>query len=295
MRNHQNSGILILLGFLIFYVCSFNLGCSIKNPKMSWTPMEMSDFEPYLVTLQARYDLTETLKSTEMMVTIEEIGQSSEELRELLWYKKAEDGGELLRINVLGAFNDTKGLAIANREEFILTLLDSQETYVGKISDSILDKIFGIDIRISDVLSAIFANPFLDGHNNSLQIEKYGKLIRVTRPGSESNYIETIILNVQYDEPRVTEWQIKNSDGLLQRVIFGEYKDIDGILRANKVEIIRPPEQTRVIVKTGQVQMNVNIKDSRFDTKPFKSDDFEIIDISNDVKPVKQNEETEGN
>ena len=82
--------------------------------------MEMSDFEPHLDTLQARYDLTETLKSTKMMVTIKEADNSPEELRELLWYKKTTDGGELLRINVLGAFNDTKGLVIANGEQFLL-------------------------------------------------------------------------------------------------------------------------------------------------------------------------------
>lgn len=285
MRDHQNSGILILLGFLIIFVFPFYFGCSIKNSNVSWSPLEMSDFEPHLATLQARYDLTATLKSTEMMVTIEEAGQSSEELRELLWYKKTEDGGELLRINVLGAFNDTKGLAIANGEQFLLTLLDEQKTYVGELNDGVLREVFGVDLRVSDVLSAIFANPFLDGRNNSLQIEKYGHLIRVTRPGIESESQETVLLNVQDGEPRVTEWQIKNSEGLLQRAIFTDYKEVDGILRANKIEIFRPPEQTRVVVKTEQVQMNVDIKDSRFDVKPFKSDDFEIIDITNDDDP----------
>lgn len=280
MRNHQNSKILILLGFLIVFACTFYLGCSGKNTNVSWYPMEMSDFEPHLATLQARYDLTETLKSTKMMVTIQEADNRPEELRELLWYKKTADGGELLRINVLGAFNDTKGLAIANREEFILTLLDAEETYVGKVSDSILQEIFGVDIRIPDILSAIFANPFLDGQNASLQIEKYGQLIRVTRPGIESEYIETIILNVQYDEPRVTEWEIKSEEGLLQRAVFSDYEDVDGILRANKVEILRPLEQTRVVVRTEQVQINVDIKDNRFDIEPFLSEDFEIKTIS---------------
>lgn len=294
MRNHQNCGILILLGLSFIFTSTFYLGCSGKNTNINWSRMEMSEFEPHLATLQARYDLTDTLKSTKMMVTIQEADLPPEELRELLWYKKTANSGELLRINVLGAFNDTKGIAIANREEFILTLLDAQETYVGKISDSILDRIFGIDIRISDVLSAIFANPFLDERKTTLQIERYGQLIRVTRPGIESDYIETIFLNVQYDEPRVTEWLIKNSDGILQRVIFTDYKDVDGILRANKIEIFRPPEQTRVVVRTEQLQMNVDIKDSKFDTKPFKSGEFEIINISNDDKTVKQNEETEG-
>ena len=167
-----------------------------------------------------RYDLTETLKSTE------DDGNNSggrievpEELRELLWYKKTEqDGSELLRINVLGAFNDTKGLAIANREQFLLALLDEQETYIGELNDGILNEIFGVDLRVSDVLSAIFANPFLDGRNTSSKIEKFGQLIRVTRNGIDNNSVETSHARNKDDEPRVTEWQIKNKDRLLQRV-----------------------------------------------------------------------------
>lgn len=282
MRNHQNSEILILLGFLIVSACTFYLGCSVKNADVNWSPMEMSDFEPHLVTLQARYNLTETVKSTEMMVTVQEAGRSPEELRELLWYKKTADGGEQLRINVLGAFNDTKGLAIANRGKFLLTLLDEQKTYIGELNDGILREIFGVDLRVSDVLSAIFANPFLDGRNASLKVEKYGQIIRVTRPGVETDHIETILLKVQEDEPRVTEWQIKNKDIILQRAVFADYSEVDGILRANKVEIVRPLEKTRVVVKIEQVQMNVDIKDSKFDLEPFLSDDFEIITISND-------------
>lgn len=282
MRIHHNSGILILLGLSFILASTFYFGCSSKNTDVNWTPMEMSEFEPHLATLQARYDLTETLKSTEMMVTIQEAGHRSEELRELLWYKKTADRGELLRINVLGAFNDTKGLAIANGEQFLLTLLDEQETYIGALNDGILREIFGVDLRVSDVLSAIFANPFLDERNTSLKIEKYGQLIRVTRPGIENNSVETIILKIQEDEPHVTEWQIKNNKRLLQQVLFNDYRDIDGILRANKVEITRPLEQTRVVVRMEQVQMNVEIKDSKFDFAPFLSDDFEVITISND-------------
>ena len=286
MGTHHNSGILILLGLSFILVSTFYFGCSSKNTDVNWTPMEMSEFEPHLATLQARYDLTETLKSTEMMVTIQESDRPPEELRELLWYKKTADGNELLRINVLGAFNDTKGLAIANREQFLLTLLDEQETYIGELNDGILREIFGVDLRVSDVLSAIFANPFLDGRNTSLKIEKYGQLIRVTRPGIETNSVETIILEIQEDEPRVKEWQIKKNKGLLQRFLFADYRDIDGILRANKVEITRPPEQTRVVVKMEQVQINVDIKDSKFGLEPFLSEDFEVITISNDDEHV---------
>ena len=65
------------------------------------------------------------------MVRIKE-GERSEELRELLWYKKSENGGELLQIQALGPYNEPRGIAIANQDknEFLLALLNEQKAYV---------------------------------------------------------------------------------------------------------------------------------------------------------------------
>ena len=243
--------------------------------------MKLSEFSPHLETLQVRYDLTETLKTTKMMVTIQESDQSPEELRELLWYKKTSDGGELLCIRALGVFDDTKGVAIANRDQFLLALLDEREVYVGKLSDGILSQIFGIDLRVSDVLSAIFANPFLDGRTDKLKITRSGEKYVITRPGVEDGHTEMITLIVEEDEPRVIEWYITDNDGLLhQSTFFSEYREVDGILRPHKVEIVRPLEQTRVVVKMAQVQLNLDIKNSKFDFERFLTEEFIIKSLS---------------
>ncbi len=275
MRKRLINGFPLFLSVLVTII-----GCSVKTSEIDLSSEKMSEFSSHLATLQARYDLTESLKTTKMMVTIQEDGRAPEELRELLWYKKSENG-ELLHIQALGGFNETKGVAIANRNQFLLALLDEQKAYLGELSDGILQNIFGIDLRISDVLSAIFANPFLDGRTEKLKITSSGQKFIVTRPGVEVGHTETITVLVKDDEPRVTAWHINDKDKVLQQsVVFSDYREVDGILRPHKVEIGRPLEQTRVVVKMAQVQLNVEIEDSRFDFEPFLTEDMEILPFS---------------
>ena len=77
------------------------IGCVGRPTAVELSPATRAELDAILNTLQVRYDLTGSLKITRMMVTIEE-GDRSEELRELLWYKKSESGGELLQIQALG-------------------------------------------------------------------------------------------------------------------------------------------------------------------------------------------------
>lgn len=240
-----------------------------------------AEFTTHMQTLQERYDLTGTLKTTKMKVRIQEGDSKADELREMLWYKRLNDGSELLRIQALGGFNDTKGVAIANRKKFLLALLDEQEVFLGKLSDSILHKIFGIDLRVTDVLSAIFANPFLDGRTKELCVTTSRGNFIVTRPGLDAKHSENITIQVKNNEPRVTEWVVKDSKDIVkQRAVFSDYREVDGILRPNIVEIERPLEQTSVVIRISEVHLNVEIDDSHFDFEPFLNDDMKITHIS---------------
>ena len=258
------------------------IGCVTSTSTIQLSPETRAEVDAMLNTLQARYDLTGSLKIPQMMVTIEE-DEQREELRESLWYKKSENGGELLHIQALGAVNEPRGVAIANQDknQFMLRLLNEQKVFLGPLSDGALREIFGVDLRVSDVLSAIFANPFLDGRtDNFTSIENSGAKFTITRPGIQKAHVETITLFVREDEPRVTEWRIHDENGILQqRAAFADYRQVGGILRAHRVEIERPLEQTRVTVKIAKVELNVEIKDSKFDTKPFLTEDIEIIPL----------------
>ncbi len=262
---------------LLFLVAITSSGCGGKAPNVGPSTTNMSRFDALRGTLQERYDLTGSLKITKMKVVIAE-GDRHDELRELLWYKRAEDGSELLHIQALGVpLYETRAVVIANRNQFMLRLINEQEAYLGELSDGVLRQIFGIDLRVSDVLSAIFANPFLDGRIAELKVVTSGNKFVVTRPGAEEGAVETIVLFVRDDEPRVTEWRISDKNGeLQQRIVFSDYQEVDGILRPHTVEIERPLEETQVVVKIAEVQLNVEIKDSKFDFTPFLTEDVTI-------------------
>ena len=283
---YDNHPIVNICYWMILFVLIISNGCVVITSNTDPSATEISDeFSTHLEILQERYDLTGSLKTTKMMVRIQEADSPPEELHEMLWYKKASDGSELLRIQVLGGFNDTKGVAIANRNRFLLALLDEQVAYLGKLSDGILRKIFGLDLRVSDVLSAIFANPFLDGRINELRIQSIGNTFIVTRPNSESDHIEMITVKVEDREPRVTKWVIQNNGGVVsQQVEFLNYHVVDGVLRPHIVKIERPLEQTKVVVRIAQIQLNIDINDSNFDIEPFLAEDFEIIPITDTVR-----------
>ena len=265
---------------LLFVV---TVGCSPSTSTIELSPTTRAEIDSILNTLQVRYDLTGSLKITQMVVTIEE-GDQSEELRESLWYKKSEKGGELLLIQALGPINEPRAVAIANQDknQFILALLNEERTYRGPLSDGVLREIFGVDLRVSDVLNAIFANPFLDGRTGEfISVNRSGAKFTITRPGVQEGQVETVTLLIREDEPRVTEWHIHDKNGTLQqRATFSDYRSVGGILRPHKVEIERPLEQTRVAVKIIKVELNVEISDSKFDAAPFLSEDFEIIPLS---------------
>lgn len=283
MRITRGASKRILFVFLFAVV----IGCVSNSTNVQLTPATRAEVDAILNTLQARYVLTGSLKITQMMVTIEE-GDQREEVRESLWYKKSENGGELLHIQALGAVNEPRGIAIANqdKDQFMLRLLNEQKAFVGPLSDGALREIFGVDLRVSDVLSAIFANPFLDGRTSKFtSVERSGAKFTITRPGIEKGHVETITLFVREDEPRVTEWLIYDENEILQqRAAFADYRPVSGILRAHQVEIERPLEQTRVTVKIAKVELNVAIKDSKFDTEPFLTEDIEIIPLSEGSK-----------
>lgn len=267
-------------GLLLFAII---VGCSPSTSAIQLTPASRAELDAILTTLRVRYDLTGSLKITQMTVTIEE-GEQREELQESLWYKKSEKGGELLHIQAMGGLHEPRGVAIANQDEnqFILALLNERRTYRGPLSDGALREIFGIDLRVSDVLSAIFANPFLDGRTDDFtSVEISGTKFTITRPGVKEGHVETIVLFVRDGEPRVTEWRINDENETLQhRAAFSNYRAVSGILRPHRVEIERPLEQTRVAVNIAKVELNVEIKDSKFDAARFLTEDFKIIPLS---------------
>ena len=240
------------------------LGCGGKQARFELSPADTQKLQPILEELQLGYDFTVTLKA-EMIVTIEDKGEK-EEVREYLWYKRSKDDGELLHIQAMGVYNEPRVIVVAARKQFLLYLLNEGEAILEPLEDQVLREIFGMDIRVSDVRSAIFANPFLDGKTQQMSLTHAGAKYVVKRGGDLPGHVEEITIFMRDGEPQVTDWVVLDANGkVVQRVKFSDYRDVGGVIkRPHKVEIERPQEQTQVAIKLVNPKLNEEIADERF-------------------------------
>lgn len=244
-------------------------GCGGSAANFQLSPADAEKLNPILADLQLSYDLTATLRILQLIVTIEEEGKK-EEVRESLWYKKSETDGDLLHIQAMGPLNEPRVVAIAAQNQFLLYLVNEEEVIFEPLEDQVLQEIFGVDLRVSDVRSAIFANPFLDGRTRELSLAHSGAKYVVTRPGVVAGQIEQITIFMRDSEPQVSDWEVRNSSGTtVQRAKFSDYREVGGILRPHKIEIERPIEKTRVMLKIVKPEINLDISDSKFEFERF--------------------------
>ena len=244
-------------------------GCGGAATSFQLSPADAEKLNPILEELQLSYDLTSSLRILQLIVTIEEEGKK-EEVRESLWYKKSDTDGDLLHIQAMGPLNEPRVVAIAARNQFLLFLVNEEEVMFESLEDQVLQEIFGVDLRVSDVRSAIFANPFLDGRTRELSLAHSGAKYVVTRPGPASEQIEQITIFVRDSDPQVSDWEVRDSSGnTIQRAKFSDYREVGGILRPHKIEIARPIDNTKVMLKIVKPEINLNIPDSKFEFERF--------------------------
>lgn len=244
-------------------------GCGAAATSFRLSPADAEKLNPILSELQLSYDLTSTLRILQLIVTIEE-EDKKEEIRESLWYKKSETDGDLLHIQAMGPLNEPRVVAIAARNQFLLYLINEEEVLFEPLEDQVLQEIFGVDLRVSDVRSAIFANPFLDGRTSELSLAHSGAKYVVRRPGITAGHIEQITIFVRNSEPQVSDWEVRDTSGkIIQQAKFSDYREVGGILRPHKIEIERPIEKTRVELKIIKPEINLDISDSKFEFERF--------------------------
>lgn len=257
-----------LLPIVLCLLVAFS-GCGGSAANFRLSPADAEKLNPILEELQLSYDLTSTLRILQLIVTIKEEGKK-EEVRESLWYKKSEIDGDLLHIQTMGPLNEPRVVAIAARNQFLLYFVNEEEVIFEPLADQVLQEIFGVDLRVSDVRSAIFANPFLDGRTRQLSLAHSGAKYVVTRPGIAAGQIEQITIFVRDSEPQVSDWEVRDKHGTaIQQVKFSDYREVGGIFRPHKIEIERTIEKTRVTLKIVKPEINLDISDSKFEFERF--------------------------
>lgn len=241
----------------ILLICVVVLvGCATIKPKPQDTPPP--DVRSILSTLKMRYDLVDSMR-TWMNVKIESHGQR-EEIREYLHYQKPDK----LRVDAMGPFNAPRVIALAVEKSFRLHFVAENELIVGELSDDVIKDIFDVDLRVSDLHSSIFANPFLDGNVNELEIESYGDEYLIRRVSTIADYREEITVLVR--NTAVSRWQVIDSeDRIVQEISFSRYQKVGGIMRPLKAVIYRPVDETRISIESVNPEINVELAEMTFD------------------------------
>ncbi len=205
-----------------------------------------------MATLKTRYDLVNTMRT--FINFRMESGGKREEVRGILNYEKPEK----LSVYGMGPFNEPKVIALIVEQTLQIYFVAENELIKDELTDDILKRIFDIDLRISDIRSAIFANPFLDGNINDLKLENYQDEYVISRKSKDENYHEEILILTKGIV--VDKWRIKNSQGeMIQEITFSKYKEVGGVLRPLKAMIYRPLDNTKISIESVNPEINIKL------------------------------------
>ena len=242
--------------FYILLVCAVLLaGCATMKP--DGESLIPPDIDSILANLKMRYDLVDTIR-TLMNVKIESHGQK-EELRGYLYYEKPDK----LRVDGMGPFNEPKAIVLAVEKSFRIYFVAENELIMGELSDGVIKDVFDIDLRVSDVRSSIFANPFLDGNVDKIELESYGDEYLIHRSSAREGYREEISILARNEV--VNKWRIMDSEGkVVQEITFSKYRKVGGILRPLKAVISRPADETRLSIESVNPEINVELSEMTF-------------------------------
>lgn len=246
----------IVLSSLIGFCAVLLTGCAAIKPGIETTTPQ--NIDSLLATLKMRYDLVDSI-STWMNVQIESRGQS-DEVRASLYYEKPDK----LRVDARGAFNEPRAVILAVEKSFRIYFVAENELIEGDLSDGVVKDIFDVDLRVSDVRSSIFANPFLDGNVDNLQVESYGDEYVIRRPSTRSGCREEISILARNEA--VKSWKVMDEDEkLVQEITFSRYQEVGGILRPLKAAIHRPVDGTHISIESINPEINLELAEVIFD------------------------------
>ena len=245
-----------LSSFLIALCVVLLTGCAAVKPGIETTTPQNVD--SLLATLKMRYDLVDSI-STWMNVEIRSRGQT-EEVRASLYYEKPDK----LRVDARGAFNEPRAVILAVEKSFRVYFVAENELIQGDLSDGVVKDIFDVDLRVSDVRSSIFANPFMDGNVDKLQVESYGDEYVIRRPSTRLDCREEISILARSEA--VKSWKVVDEDDkLVQEITFSRYQEVGGILRPLKAAIHRPADGTHISIESINPEINVELAEVIFD------------------------------
>ncbi|MCD6508583.1 hypothetical protein J7M22_18425 [Candidatus Poribacteria bacterium] len=234
-------------------------GCGSSNLRLEeLRPVDASLADEIISSLNSTTLLMGSFRTT-LTLSVDSPG-SHQELRGYLRYKYPDK----FRLDLLGALNELRAVIIANGDDFLMLLTQEREAISDKLSDKLLEEIFGIGIRISDVRGAVLANPIFGKNRGKLRVGARIDGGYAIRYNSDQTLEETRVRKFKGGYV-VSRWVIYDKSGkLIQDVSFSSYSIVDGLPRPLKVEVLRRRERTKVIFSASNPQVNADIPDSIF-------------------------------
>lgn len=196
---------------------------------------------------------------TTLTISVDSAG-SHQELRGYLRYKYPDK----FRLDLMGALNELRAVIVVNGDDFLMLLTQEKEAISDKLSDRLLEEIFGIKMRISDVRGAVLANPIFGKKRERLKVgvSPDGEYAIRFNAGQTLEEIKVREFEGRYV---VSRWIIYDKSGEpIQDTSFSSYSLADGLPRPLKVKVLRERERTRVVFSASNPQVNADIPDSTF-------------------------------
>lgn len=266
--------------YFIVIILLLSSGCSLIKTE---TKQDITlDTRTILATLKTRYDLVNTMRTFVQFKM--ESGGKKDDVRGILNYEKPEK----MSVYGMGPFNEPKVIALIVGQTLQIYFVAENELIKSELTDDVLKRIFDVDLRVSDIRSAIFANPFLDGNTNDLKLDNYQDEYIISRKSKDDNYHEEILILTKGIV--VDKWKIINSKGeMIQEITFSKYREVGGVLRPLKATIYRPFDNTRISIES--VNPEVNIKLSRTTFELPIPEDAKVYQLSEPKKNDRSNSE----
>jgi len=248
-----------LTAWAIVILSLMGLGCSRAGRSLR---VEEGYFRDVILPdFRTRTNLTHTLR-LQMSVEIATRDEKSE-VRQILAYKRPDK----FRLQILDPMNVTRVVVVANGNLLRLLYVREYEGIEAPLRDDVLQRLFRMDVRVSDIRTAIVADPFLLDSRPPKALKRHDGTVVITRPSERKDFVDEIVLEEMGGETVVKEWRVQPLSGgdAAQVTRFEDYREVGGILRPMSVTIERAKEKTRLRFRVSDAEVNPPLSDASFE------------------------------
>lgn len=262
--------------FFVFCLLMFVIGCAKKLPPplapLS-TPAELSTEELYQL-IQQRADNFQNFRGIARIRLINE--SKKYRFKEVVILEKPD----LFRLETLGFLNQPALFIVSDGELLALYSKRDNTYYSGVASQANLFKLTGLNMLAEDVVRVLAGNAPILEEVSSMQ-SRY-------LPDLKAYQLELISVSSQLKQvigidattktlSQAESFQLPDKSLLIQ-ILWGEYRDVDGLAIPSKIIIDKPLDKTRIELSYQSFEVNQNLDGDLFLLKPPEHAKIYLLD-----------------